>query len=108
LALDLVERLTAAIATSGATAAVARTARGVEPMFALWPVDAADRVEAALIAGRAGPRSVLLEIGAASAPFESETDAAAFANVNTLQDLAEARTAENVRARPRRPASSED
>jgi molybdopterin-guanine dinucleotide biosynthesis protein A len=90
LALDLVERLTAAAAASGAAAAVAITASGVEPMFALWPVSAAGRVEAALAAGRAGPRGLLLELGAATAAFDSETEAAAFANLNTPEDLAEA------------------
>ena len=64
LPLDLVARLSARIA-EGAPAAVAVSPRGLEPMFALWPTGAAERVEAALDAGRASPRSVLAAIGAA-------------------------------------------
>ena len=43
--------------TRAAPAAVAVSASGLEPMFALWPVAALGAVEAALAAGRASPRT---------------------------------------------------
>jgi molybdopterin-guanine dinucleotide biosynthesis protein A len=90
LPLDLVSRLAAPIEASGAPAAVAMSARGLEPMFALWPVGAAGRIGAALAAGRSGPRSVLQEMGAAGVSFVSSSDADAFANLNTPEELAAA------------------
>ena len=61
LPLDLVARLMAA-GEGGAAVAISET--GLEPMFALLPVSALARVEAALEAGRASPRSVLEALGA--------------------------------------------
>src|ERR1700722_7721025 len=61
LPLYLVAKLAAPIA-SGAPAPVAVGPGGLEPLFALWPVAAVGRIEAAL-AGRAGPRWGLDEKG---------------------------------------------
>ena len=84
---DLVARLMAA-GQGGAAVAVSDT--GLEPMFALLPVSALARVEAALEAGRASPRSVLEALGAARVAFPAE--GTPFANLNTPEDfnLAEA------------------
>ena len=79
---DLVARLL----QSGAGVAVARSPSGVEPMFALWPVSALDQVEAALARGRGSPRTVLAALGAAEVDFAG----AAFVNLNTPQEFAEA------------------
>ena len=79
---DLVARLIAPV-RAGASAAVAVSAHGLEPMFALWPVGALASVEAALAAGRASPRSVLAALGAAEAAFAGDV----FANLNTPEDF---------------------
>ncbi len=86
LPLDFVARLKVRIA-EGVPATVAVSSRGLEPMFALWPVGAVEQVEAALAAGRASPRSVLAAIGAAETPFAEEEN---FANLNAPADLAAA------------------
>lgn len=93
LPLDLVARLMAPIVAGGARAAVAVSSFGLEPMFALWPIDAIAQIEAALAAGRASPRGVLAEIGAAKAEFEAQAGPDPFANLNTPADLAAAETA---------------
>ncbi len=54
---------------AGAPAAVAMSAFGLEPMFALWPVAALGVVEAALASGRASPRRVLESLSAAQVGF---------------------------------------
>ncbi len=92
LPLDLVARLSARIA-EGAPAAVAVSSRGLEPMCALWPAGAVERVEAALAAGRASPRSVLTEMGAVPVLFEAEAGQDPFANLNSPADLAAAEAA---------------
>ena len=89
LPLDLVARLAQSIAT-GARAAAAVSAYGLEPMFALWPVDAIGAVEAALAAGRASPRSVLLDLGAAQVSFVAADGRDPFVNLNTPQEFAAA------------------
>lgn len=96
---DLVARLLRA----GADAAIARSPSGVEPMFALWPVSARGRVEAALAQGRGSPRVLLAALGAAEVEFA----AAAFVNLNTPQEFADAEAGvdllegeERVPARP--------
>jgi molybdopterin-guanine dinucleotide biosynthesis protein A len=86
LPLDLVARL----AAPGARAAVAVSVRGLEPMFALWPVEAIGSVEAALAAGRASPRSVLQAMGAAQVLFAAVDGRDPFANLNTRQEFAAA------------------
>jgi molybdenum cofactor guanylyltransferase len=89
LPLDLIARLAQPVA-EGARAAVAVSVFGLEPMFALWPVDAIGAVEAALAAGRASPRSVLLELRAAEASFAALDRRDPFANLNTPQEFAAA------------------
>jgi molybdenum cofactor guanylyltransferase len=87
LPLDLVARLAAAAAESGAPLAVAASAGGLEPMFALWSTTLAREVEAALAAGDGGPRGLMARLSAAQASF---ADADAFANLNTPADFAAA------------------
>ena len=65
LPLDLVARLAAAIAASGAPVAVAQSARGLEPMFALWRDSAAGEIAAEFAQGEASPRAVMARLGAA-------------------------------------------
>jgi len=90
LPLDLVARLAAAMAASRAPAAVAVGAGGLEPLFAVWPVAAAGRIEAALALGPAGPSAVLREMGAARVGFGSSPQIDPFANLNTPEELAAA------------------
>jgi molybdenum cofactor guanylyltransferase len=92
LPLDFVARLSGRIA-EGAPAAIAATSRGLEPMFALWPTGAVERVEVALATGRASPRSVLAEMGAVAVLFEAEAGRDPFANLNAPADLAAAEAA---------------
>jgi len=87
LPLDLVSRLAEPI-VFGAPAAVAVGAGGLEPLFALWPVAAAGRIEAALAERRAGPSRVLQEMGAERVSFGSTAEVDPFANLNTPEDLA--------------------
>jgi len=87
LPLDLVARLRAAGAP-----AVAFSASGPEPMFALWPVEALGAVEAALASGRASPRAVLDALKAARVNFPDESGRA-FANLNTREEFAAAEAA---------------
>jgi molybdenum cofactor guanylyltransferase len=89
LPLNLVAELMRPIG-EGARAAVARSAFGLEPMFALWPVDAIGLVEASLAAGRASPRSVLQDLGAVQVPFAAVDLRDPFANLNTPQEFAAA------------------
>jgi molybdopterin-guanine dinucleotide biosynthesis protein A len=85
LPLDLIARLAAAAAERRAPIAVAATAAGLEPMFALWSTALAGEVAAALAAGDGGPRALMTRFGAAEARFD---DADAFANLNTPEDFA--------------------
>ncbi|MGA2492306.1 MAG: molybdenum cofactor guanylyltransferase MobA [Roseiarcus sp.] len=87
LPLDLVARLAAAADEKGAPVAVAATAAGLEPMFALWSTALTPEVEAALTAGDGGPRRLIGRFGAAHALF---ADADAFANLNTPEEFAAA------------------
>jgi molybdopterin-guanine dinucleotide biosynthesis protein A len=80
----LYPRLIAAAGEGGAAAA--ETVDGVQPLCAVWPVSALHRVEAAIAGGAHPPvRRLLEELGAARVRFD---DAAAFANLNTREDLA--------------------
>ncbi len=82
---DLFPRLVAA-AEEGEGAAMAATADGDQPLCAVWPVSALPRVTEALLGGRHPPTWRLLEqLGARRVHFST---AAAFANVNTREDLA--------------------
>jgi molybdopterin-guanine dinucleotide biosynthesis protein A len=87
LPLDLVARLAAAANEQSAPIAVAATAAGLEPMFALWSTALASEVEAALAAGDGGPRQLIARFGGAQARFD---DADAFANLNTPDEFAAA------------------
>jgi molybdopterin-guanine dinucleotide biosynthesis protein A len=80
---DLATRLGAAI--GGAGAACAGGPDGLEPLFALWRVEALPAVEAALAEGRLAVRDALAVAGFRT---ESFPDGAAFANLNTPDELA--------------------
>jgi molybdopterin-guanine dinucleotide biosynthesis protein A len=81
---DLFPRLIEAARRSGA--AVAETPDGVQPQIAVWPVDALVLVETAVAGGEHPPTWRMLEaVGAEKVRFDHP---AAFANVNTREDLA--------------------
>lgn len=90
LSCDLVARLAAAMDGSGAPLAVAESARGLEPLFALWRVDLEAAVAAALAAGEGGPRGLIERLSAARVVFPPEAGVDAFANLNTPEELAAA------------------
>ena len=80
---DLASRLV--VALGRASAAVARSPEGLQPLCAAWRLEALPMLEAALAEGRHPPvRAVLEALCAAEAAFE---DAAAFANLNTRAEL---------------------
>jgi molybdenum cofactor guanylyltransferase len=80
---ELFQRL---ILAAGAGAAMAETPDGVQPLCVVWPVDALAKLSAALAEGAHPPTwQVLEELGAVRVRFD---DSAAFANVNTREDLA--------------------
>jgi len=80
---DLYMRL---IAAAGAGAALAETADGPQPLCSVWPVTALASVGEALSEGAHPALWKFLEsLGAKRVPFE---DSAAFANINTREDLA--------------------
>ena len=85
---DLVARLAAAIAASGAPVAVAQSARGLEPMFALWRESAAGEIAAEFTRGEASPRAVMARLGAAPVFFAPVGGEDPFANLNTREDFA--------------------
>lgn len=79
---DLYPRL---LAEARGGAAMAETSDGRQPLCALWPVTALPAVRAALAGGAHPPTWQVLErIGARKVRFEP---AAAFANINTRDDL---------------------
>jgi len=84
--LDLVARLEAAMAASGAPAAIAEGESGLEPMFALWSVAARAAIDEECRLGQASPRAVLERLGAARARFLDGDDL--FANLNRPEELA--------------------
>jgi molybdopterin-guanine dinucleotide biosynthesis protein A len=91
---DLYARLLAAAASE---AAMAETADGRQPLCAVWPVAALPAVREALAGGAHPPTWQVLErLGARKVSFD---DPAAFANVNTREDLAAAE-ASRARSRP--------
>jgi len=87
---DLVARLGAAIAISGAPVAVAEGPRGLEPLFGLWSTALRPAVEAALARGERSPRAFFAGHGAARAVFYGKDGADPFANLNDRQELAAA------------------
>jgi molybdopterin-guanine dinucleotide biosynthesis protein A len=90
LPLDLVARLTAAMAASGARIAVAQSPRGLEPMFALWSEHALGEIAAELAHGEASPRAVMARLGAVRVPFAPREGEDPFANLNSREDFAAA------------------
>jgi len=83
---DLCERLIAAAIESSSGASFAVTEEGRQPLCAVWPVAALMQVTDALRGGAHPATWRLLEsLGAATVHF---APAAAFANVNTRDDLA--------------------
>jgi molybdopterin-guanine dinucleotide biosynthesis protein A len=65
--------------------AMAETRDGRQPLCALWPVDALPAIREALVGGAHPPTWQMLErLGARKVSFD---DAAAFANINTRDDL---------------------
>lgn len=87
LPLDLVARLHAAALAQGADAAVATTGEGWQPTFALLRPELAPHLVAYLTGGQRAIRHWLVQQRLALVPFD---DAAAFANLNTPDDLAAA------------------
>lgn len=82
---------------AGEGAAMAVTSEGRQPMCAVWPVAALDRLAAALAGGAHPPTwRMLEEVGAARVHFDTPAD---FANVNTREDLAQL----EARPAPREP-----
>jgi molybdenum cofactor guanylyltransferase len=87
------------VAAAGEGAAMAATADGDQPLCAVWPVSALPRVTEALVGGRHPPTWRLLEqLGARRVYFSA---AAAFANVNTAEDLATLSNELSAEANPR-------
>ena len=80
---DLFARL---IMAAGSGAAMAETAEGHQPLCAVWPISALDKVTESLANGAHPPTwSVLDSIGAARVRFQNPQE---FVNVNTRGDLA--------------------
>ena len=83
---DLESRLIAA--ANGAPAAVARTPGGLQPLCAAWSPGMTRALRSALADGlHPAAHQILADAGAVETRFDDE---AAFINVNTPQDLAEA------------------
>ena len=87
---DIVARLAAAMAASGAAIAVAESPRGLEPMFALWRERATSEIAAELARGDASPRRVMARLGAARVFFAPGEGDDPFANLNSPEDFAAA------------------
>lgn len=81
---DLVERLYAAIRTSGADVAVARSGGRLQPVFALLRKDLLPILAATLADGGCKVEAWVASVNSAVADFD---DDAAFANINTLDEL---------------------
>jgi molybdopterin-guanine dinucleotide biosynthesis protein A len=89
---DYVARLASAIAESFALAAVAESARGLQPVFALWRVAALPPLRAYLAGGGRSPGAFLTSLGAKRVPFAPGEGGDAFANLNTPAELERARS----------------
>lgn len=85
---DLVARLSAGLADAGALAAVVRTGDGLQPTFMLVRREILALLEEFLSAGGRGIQAWLRQVPLAIVDFP---DAAAFANINTPEELAAAR-----------------
>lgn len=86
---DLVPRLLAGATISGARLTLAATSEGWQPLCALWRTDLAEELRAALAEGR--HPSVHRFAEAAGVCIVQFEDADAFLNINTLEDLAQAK-----------------
>ena len=86
------ERL--ASAARGDMVVFAKSARGPEPLFALWPVSALARVEAALADGDLAVHRVAAEIGRVDVEIDTAPGEPDWSfNLNNPDDLARARAA---------------
>ena len=86
---DLVARLLSARASS--LVAIACGARGLEPLFGLWSIEASAHIEAALQSGERAVHRVAAALGAAIVRIDNEAGAADWAlNLNRPEDVAEA------------------
>jgi molybdopterin-guanine dinucleotide biosynthesis protein A len=85
LPVHLVTTLEAARRRAGATVAVARTADGLQPMFALLAVELADSARAALLAGERKVERWYRQQSLVEVDLDAERSA--LANLNTPQDL---------------------
>lgn len=81
---DLVDRLAAALVSTHAPAAVARTVRALQPVFAMVSRHAADDLTEYLATGGRRVEAWYARLPAVEVPFEDER---AFDNVNTPHDL---------------------
>jgi molybdopterin-guanine dinucleotide biosynthesis protein A len=88
LPLNVVARLAAAMGQT--QAACAQSARGLEPLFSLWRIETEAPVLAALARQEGSPRAVLSILDHRLVDFTGAGEEAAFANLNTPQDLADA------------------
>lgn len=86
---DAVRRLAGAIGPEGA--ACLSTGRGLEPLVAIWRVDALAAVEAALSVGDFAVRAALARAGFAVLPPQDWGPDESLSNLNTPEDLALAR-----------------
>ncbi len=84
LPLDLVARLGEGLESAGAMAAVARTAEGIQPVFALLRREILTDLDDFLSTGGRSIRAWLERLSPVAVDF---ADAAAFANINTPEDL---------------------
>jgi len=86
---DLVTRLSAALAASGAAVACASSGGRLHPVVALWPPQAAPVLAAALAAGRGGVQAAAASLGLAVAEFAA-APVDPFMNINDPAALAAA------------------
>ncbi len=86
---DLVARLTEGLGPS--EAAMAQSETGLEPLFALWPVEALAALEKRFASGERAPRRVLRDVKHRVVTFETYPAAPdPFFNLNRLDDVAAA------------------
>lgn len=85
---DLVARLNKGLERSGAMAAVARTSDGLQPVFALMRREVLLDLDSFLSEGGRGIQAWLRRLTLATIDFDN---AAAFANINTPEELAASR-----------------
>jgi molybdopterin-guanine dinucleotide biosynthesis protein A len=84
---DLVRRLAAALSALETRSAVAREGALLHPTFALWSLECATRAAVLLKSGPFSLVNFAREVGAIEVDFPEE-GGAAFANINTAEELA--------------------